>query len=108
MQELDAYVVKADSRQVRVKTVNNATHPELTKLGFSFDASLSSYVKDTTGVPEKAQLLTQLRDAGICFSAGREWCPSEVFEYFREQNLVAGKYKRVSWSAPKNFTIQER
>lgn len=107
MQKLDAYVVKADTKQVRIKTVNNTVDSELSRLGFSFDASLSSYVKDTAGVPEKAQLFTQLRDAGICFSAGREWCPSEVFEHFREQNLVAGKYKRVAWSDPQNFTIQE-
>ncbi|VUD41480.1 hypothetical protein TDB9533_00496 [Thalassocella blandensis] len=52
MQKIDVYVVKADSKQVRVNTINNTADSELLKLGFSFDAGLSSYVKDTAGAPE--------------------------------------------------------
>lgn len=107
MQNLDAYVVKADDDQVRVRTISNTFDLALKNLGFLFDPNLSSFVKDASGMPDKAQLFTQLRDMGVCFSAGREWCPSELFEYFREQNLVAGKYKRVAWSDPQHFTIQE-
>jgi len=107
MLSLDAYVIKSDGDQVRVRTTNNTFNSELERLGFLYDSRLSSYIKDTVGIAEKAQLFSRLRDAGVCFSAGREWCPSELFEYFREQNLVSGMYKRVTWSDPRNFTIQE-
>ena len=53
----------------------------------------------------KAQVLTALRDLGLCFSAGREWSPTEVFEWLRDQGLVSGHYRRIGWRGPGDFEI---
>ena len=54
---------------------------------------------------EKAQVLTTLRDLGVCFSAGREWNPTEVFEWLRDQGLVSGPYRRIGWRGPGDFEV---
>jgi hypothetical protein len=47
----------------------------------------------------------KLRDNNFFFSGGREWCPAEVFEYLREQSLLKGSYKKISWADPNNYRI---
>jgi hypothetical protein len=107
MHKLNAFVAKADGKQVRVYSVNSSLDSELISLGFKHDQELSMYVKDTANLSTKAALFARLRDLDVCFSDGKEWCPSELFEYFREQNLLHGKFKRVSWTAPNSYRIIE-
>ncbi|MBU3069844.1 hypothetical protein KOI40_08425 [Aestuariicella sp. G3-2] len=107
MSNVDAYVTKADGKQVRVQFINQTFDSRLKSLGFSFDSSLSMYIKNTSDQSDKANTFALLRDSGVGFSDGKEWCPSELFEYFREQKLITGKFKRISWSNPKSFTIKE-
>ncbi len=110
MNELDlkAYVTKADGKVIRVKVTNNLIASDLEKLGFVFDNDLSEFVFQTADNAEKGALFSDLRDKGVSFSAGKEWCPSEVFEYLREIGMVNGSYQRVSWKAPKepHITIE--
>lgn len=107
MVSLNAFVAKADGKQVRVCTLNNSLDSELISLGFKYDPVLSMYVMDTADLVSKAALFESLRDLEVCFSDGKEWCPSELFEYFREQNLLHGKFKRVSWTSPHTYRILE-
>lgn len=107
MKKLGAYVSKADGKQVRVRVPSSTSDARLESLGFTFDSKLSEYIKDAPDITEKVKLFSALRDADVYFSDGKEWCPSELFEYFREQNLISGKFKRVSWLDPQNFTIRE-
>lgn len=107
MKNFDAYVSKADGQQVKILAINNTLVEQLEVLGFLFDPVSSMYVKDVVNMTEKARLFSTLRDIGVCFSDGKEWCPSELFEYFRENKLLDGKFKRVSWSGPDIFTIKE-
>ena len=53
-------------------------------MGFIFDSALSMHVKDAIGPREKVRVFSDLRDKGVAFSDGKEWCPSELFECFRE------------------------
>lgn len=105
---VDAYVAKADGKQIRICSMSGALDSRLKVLGFTSDPGLSAYVKDVSDISQKAKIFSALRDEGVAFSDGREWCPSELFEYFREQNLLSGKFKRVSWQDPQNFSVTER
>lgn len=100
-----AFVTLADANTVRVKTTNADRIDELLKLGFSFDNSVSEYATTVMNDTEKATLFDQLRQLEVSFSAGREWSPSEVFEHLREQGLLSGKYKRISWSSPHKYNV---
>lgn len=107
MQNIDAYVAKADGKQIRVCPTSDALDARLKLLGFTFDIVLSAYVIDVSDIYQKAKIFSALRDEGVAFSDGREWCPSELFEYFREQNLLKGKFRRISWQDPQKFTVTE-
>ena len=107
MQNIDAYVTKADRNQITVNSITGALDAQLQGLGFTFDSTLSMFVKGISDISEKTRVFSELRDQGVAFSDGRGWCPSELFEYFREQNLLSGKFKRISWQDLQNFTVKE-
>jgi len=107
MNKPDGYVTKADSSQIRVVASNQLLIDELNKIGFIFDNDLLSFVIQTKDNNEKAIIFDKLRGLGVCFSSGREWSPSELFEYFREIKLVSGTYKRISWDGPNSWKVSE-
>ncbi len=106
-QLLNAYVVKADDLKIRIKVLSQQSEKDILGLGFSFDEPLSEYILAVTDNDQKAKIFALLRDMNICFSAGREWSPAEVFEYLRESGKLSGSYKRISWYAPNDFRVVE-
>ena len=100
-----ALVTKADGQTVRVKSLEESISKELENIGFSYDAKISEYVILVADNPEKARIFESLRDLDICFSAGKEWCPSEVFEYLRDIGLLKGSFYRISWKSPTHSEI---
>ena len=103
--DLKAYVTIADGNLVRIRVVNDIIVHDLEKLGFVLDSEVSELIIQTRNNNDKGLLFSKLRDMGVCFSAGKEWSPSEVFEYLREAGLVTGNYQRVSWVKPGEFRI---
>ena len=100
------YVSKADGKQIRVNVFDKSIKKQLTNLGFIYDEQLGEYIINTLNVTEKANIFNQLRSFDICFSGGKEWCPSEVFEYLREKKLLSGKFQKIYWLSPDNFEIK--
>ncbi|WP_061010552.1 hypothetical protein [Vibrio sp. CUB2] len=98
-----AFVTKADGKLVRVSLLDDSFKKELIGLGFSFDNDYDEYTFLTSGNDAKAELFRKLRDLGVAFSGGREWCPSDVFEYLRQLELLKGAYTKISWTAPGNY-----
>ena len=47
---------------------------------------------------EMATLAGALRALGIAFSAGREWCPSEVVQGLRDRGLLEGEFTEIFWT----------
>lgn len=105
VENLLAYVTKADGKEIRVHVVNSSVVSDLLSLGFVYDKNLGEYTIMTTDVSEKANNFDRLRVLGVCFSDGREWCPSEVFEYLRDQKKLSGTFKRISWRSPNDAHI---
>jgi hypothetical protein len=53
-------------------------------------------VRRVAGDPEKGRLFEALRDAGVCFSRGREWNPCEIFEWLCEHGWLQG-FVQIAW-----------
>ena len=101
---IDAYVRQADGNCIRVMLLNGRPRTSLQALGFTAGEA------DTLTLPvaddaAKAAVFIRLRDLGVAFSAGREWCPADVFEHFRDGGLLQGTYLRVAWRTPQQFTV---
>lgn len=93
-----AFVTKADGKIIRVNLIDEKFEYELSKLDFVFDHDTKEYVLQVSDNDKKSKTFKHLRDLGVAFSSGKEWSPSEVFEYLREMGLITGKYTRISWT----------
>lgn len=105
MNSVKAYVTKSDGDFVRVKILDAKIKEKLVNIGFANDIDLNEYKCITPSDEKKAEIFNRLRDMGVYFSDGREWCPSEVFEHLRDTGLLSGKFTMISWVAPGKFFI---
>ena len=55
----------------------------------------------------KAKAFHALRDLGLAFVAGREWCPAEVFGHLRDKGLLSGPFLRIAWTQPGSCRVEE-
>ncbi len=100
---LCAYVQQADGNTVQVVLVDTTAQPALGALGLQgVPPILHACVADDAA---KARMFVALRDLGVAFSAGREWCPAEVFAWLRERGLLEGAYLRIAWTGPQQFQL---
>lgn len=102
---LRAYVQQADGIAVQVMLVDATAQPALCALGFEGTPPiLHACVADDAA---KARMFSALRDLGVAFSAGREWCPADVFAWLRTRGLLEGEYLRIAWSGPQQFQLTQ-
>lgn len=101
---IDAYVRQADGNCIKVMLFNGRSRASLQALGFTAgdENALTLPVPDDAA---KAAVFLRLRDIGVAFSAGREWCPADVFEHLRDGGVLEGRYLRVAWRTPRQFTV---
>lgn len=96
MIEILGYVVEANSSFLRVIALSQIGASCLKQLGFKEESPLS-FILSIDHPNDRVKLFQQLRDSDFAFSAGREWSPSELFEFFRDQGLLSGDYIRIAW-----------
>ncbi|MGF6152589.1 hypothetical protein QFZ84_003583 [Pseudomonas fluorescens] len=104
---LKAYVEKADADSIRVRIIDRTLDSALHAIGFSKTAENDVYFLDVPDDKQKARVFDALRLLGAAFSAGKEWCPSEVFEYLRDMGLLSGKFLRISWTQPDQYLLTD-
>lgn len=102
---LKAYVERADGASIRVRIMDNTLDSSLSALGFSNATEQATYLLHVADDKLKARVFDELRSLGVAFAAGKEWCPSEVFEYLRDEQLLSGKYLRVAWTQPGQYRL---
>lgn len=100
-----AFVTLADSDFIRVKLLDNSRVDNLLKLGFIFDNESLEYKIIVNNDHDKARVFDELRCLDVSFSGGKEWCPSEVFEYLRDQGLLRGNFRKISWMQPNKYHV---
>ena len=92
---------------VVVQCAEPAHEPTLRALG----ASLAGFTRGCWQIPAPspahlAHVLTALRELGLPFAdAPHGWPPAAVFEHLREQGLVSGRIRRISWRRPGVYDI---
>jgi sarcosine oxidase gamma subunit len=102
------YVSAADGDTVVIHAPREPLAPLLNQLEFKPTTPagdvLSRAVADEA---EKARVMAALREAGVSFARGREWSPAEVFERLRDQGLLTGAFRSISWLGPDRFHVRE-
>lgn len=96
MIEISGYVAEANSSFLRVIALSQVGADYLKQLGFK-EESPSSFELLINEPNDRVRLFQQLRAGDFAFSAGREWSPSELFEFFRDQGSLSGSYVRIAW-----------
>ena len=97
---LPGYVEQADGGDVRLRLLDQRLAASLCELGCLPTVDPAQFRFICGDEQDKARLFTQLRQLGLAFAAGREWSPSDVFEYLRDQGLLRGIYRRLIWTSP--------
>ena len=104
-----AFVSEGALSEIVVKVLDDSVIELLEELGF---VAVSGKEQKTLSLmaPDqdiKAKLFEKLRDAGVSFSAGPDWCPADVFEFLRDQKMLAGVYRKIIWCGPEKSKIIE-
>lgn len=103
-----AFVSHIGESRIRVRVGRTENRQRLAQLGFVMDeeqpSELMIQMPNREGV---IQMISTLRDLGFAFSVGKGWGPAEIVEFYREQNLLVGDYKKISWRNSDEWTITE-
>ena len=66
------------------------------RLPFAQTATFAS--RRALSFEEMGRMAMALRDLGIAFSAGRNWCPSAVVAQLRDDGLAQGEFTEIAWT----------
>ena len=102
---ISSYITPADGDFARIKKPDQNIMKLLTDVGFKYEETDNNCKIDVANHADEAPLMAQLRDLEVYFSDGKEWCPSEIFEHFRDKGLTHGKYTKISWVGPNAYRI---
>jgi hypothetical protein len=92
--------------RARVQTSCPGKKRDLSRLGF---IEKDDYLTRTiTNTDDRRRLLESLIDLDALFSYGRDWCPSELVEYYRDLGLLARPFRIIVWRDPDHYTISTR
>lgn len=92
---------------ISIKAAKISQFKSLHKLGFRFYL-FNNFKLNIQSEDQKIFIFQKLNDMHICFSSGKEWNPSEVFEYYRNKGLLNGKYRQLSWTDKNKYVITEK
>lgn len=56
---------------------------------------------------DRRSLVAALVDLDALFSAGRDWSPQALVEYYREIGVVRRGYRSIAWRAPEQYVIEQ-
>ncbi|VWC42343.1 hypothetical protein BLA6860_07091 [Burkholderia lata] len=56
---------------------------------------------------DRQALVAALIDLDALFSAGRDWSPQALVEYYREIGVVRSGYRSVAWRGPGQYVIEQ-
>jgi transposase len=96
-------VVDIAGRVARVRTASKSNKAALARLGFDEEGDyMTRAISDTS---DRCRLLENLLDLDALFSYGRDWSPSELVEYYRDQGFINRPFRVIAWSDPNHYTI---
>ena len=88
-----------------VKTKNRTISFQLIKLGFKLNEH-GSFEKKNLDQEDRLKTIKNLISINSIFSAGRDWSPEELLDFYRKQNLLNESYRVISWKDQNNYLIR--
>ncbi|VWD62286.1 hypothetical protein BLA39750_07529 [Burkholderia lata] len=76
----------------------------LTQLGFARQSE--RWERAIADDADRHALVAALIDLDALFSAGRDWSPQALVEYYREIGVVRRGYRSVAWRGPTQYVIE--
>lgn len=104
---METYVAYDFGDRLRVVLGDESAKKLLINMGFYSGEDSSTWFVNVVGEKDKSAVFEKLRDAGVCFSAGKEWSPSEIFEYLRDKGFIRGGYRKISWNSPGKYLVED-
>ena len=97
-----AYVLEGALSEIVVKVIDDSVLELLAGLDFVSvpGRDKRTFSLTTPNQSIKIQIFERLRDQGVCFSGGPDWCPADVFEFLRDNKLLTGPYRKIVWRGP--------
>jgi len=106
MPENSIIVTDIAGGSVKIRVLGQSLVDKMKLLGFSIiEQSMTLSVSDDQ---DKQKIIKKLINEGALFLYGHGWYPSEVMEYYRDQNVNFGKYKIIYWKDKDTYHIEER
>lgn len=75
----------------------------LEALGFSPERD--QFVREIVDDADRQGLVLGLIRMDALFAAGRDWSPSELLDFYREQGVISQRYRTVAWTSPESYSI---
>jgi hypothetical protein len=81
---------------------------ESTLCALGFSCENDQMVRKITDDSDRQCVVRELIALDALFSAGRDWSPSELVDYYREQGFVSQGYRMITWKSPDRYVIATR
>lgn len=57
---------------------------------------------------DRQTLAGNLIRMNVLFASGRDWSPSELVDFYKEQGLISQGYRTVTWTGPESYFILQK
>ncbi|WP_245912345.1 hypothetical protein [Mixta gaviniae] len=99
-------VIDMVGNTIKIRVFSQHLISKMQVIGFSLlDEFMIFSVRDDK---DKQRIIRLLISEGALFLYGHGWYPSEIMEYYKEQNVNFGKYKIIYWTDKDTYHIEER
>ena len=88
-----------------IKTKNQTIAFQLVKFGFQLNEH-GSFEKKNLDQKDRLKTIKNLISINSIFSAGRDWSPEELLDFYREQKLLNESYRVIYWKSQNNYQIR--
>ncbi|KLQ36886.1 hypothetical protein ABR32_15275 [Enterobacter cloacae subsp. dissolvens] len=99
-------VIDVAGTSIKIRVLGSGLIKKMQMIGFSLKDELM--VIPVIDEQDKQRIIRLLVDESALFLFGHGWYPSELIEYYQEQNIKFGKYKIIYWSDRDTYHIEER
>lgn len=101
----DLVVLDIAGNSARVMCDDPEMELALGTLGFLRDGEL--LIRRVKSDADRQDLVHKLIGFNALFASGRDWSPSELMDFYREQGMVTLGYRVITWLDPEHYEISK-
>jgi hypothetical protein len=81
-------------------------YANLVKIGFVAEGG--QMARKISDVADRQMIVRVLIEMGAIFSNGRDWCPSALVDFYRDQGAITTGYRMISWKNSDEYSIVDK